>query len=137
MGLNFFQQCDFFGRLFWIPHVFTRIPDFFQIFRIFLHIFKACSNLIRYNPILILFLSLLSILWLTTLILEKYNEISEPYTVESFRLSKRRHMTPFDVIYRHMTSFDFDDAIWRNMTFWKIFFYFFFNQNNIFVWREF
>ena len=44
IGLNFFEVQDFYGRFFWISHVFTRLPDFFLIFRIFLHIFKARSN---------------------------------------------------------------------------------------------
>ena len=29
----FFEVQDFFGRFFWSPHVFTRLPDFFQIFK--------------------------------------------------------------------------------------------------------
>ena len=45
----FFEVQDFFGRFFWIPHVFTRLPDFFQIFRIFLHIFKNRSTKKREN----------------------------------------------------------------------------------------
>ena len=36
----FFQLWDFFGRFFFILHVFTRLPDFFQILRIFFHMLE-------------------------------------------------------------------------------------------------